>query len=224
MIKHIKNVGIGIGSILALIQLFQIVRDYYSENLIAKVYYGDLVAPPIIGKIFSDKYVILDRVEAESLFVKIRNNKTYRIYDFERKIDYMDQKKYLNPFYDPLMNALTYRAYWSVEIINEGVKTLTNVSMKIPNTKLFEVTKDEKTEEFYNHLGLVKLGNMQPKEKISIYAWKNFPDVNPSSNDFYLTHDLGVGSISILKPTGKLGYWIEHNLFIIFLFYYYVLL
>jgi hypothetical protein len=215
MINYLKNITLVIGAVLALIQLYQIGGNILSVDLVATVHQGIFSLPPDITNIFSDKFIILEKSEADSIILNKLKQKTLYDYEIKRMTRELDQKHIFNKLYDPINSLRSFKAYWNIEIINEGSKSLTNVSIKFPDTEYFFVTKDEKGEVYRNHTGLLRLGTMQPKERVNIFVWKDSYKYYLSNDDFILSHDNGVGSVSIFRPTGKLGFWIENNIFFV---------
>jgi hypothetical protein len=217
LIRSIKNIGIVLAALLALIQVWTWLAKAFENDLTATVSYGAFTLPPGLAAEFERYHKlgqrrVLDSVVAQSL----RTAHTLREQNLASRV--LDEVSWFieqNTSNEIPWDFSHLRGYWSVKVVNEGSRAIASVTMFLPYAarlliaRAGEAPVENKCEE------VVRLGTLQPREEVSLFVWTTIPPSTYDIDQIKLTHADGVGRIHPLIPIGGLGRWVGNNLWLI---------
>lgn len=108
-----------------------------------------------------------------------------------------------------LSEALRLTGMYKIEVRNNGSSSVSAVRLKIPNFDMVEIIRDDKPPEFQENRTLIQLGTIQPTESVILHSWSKMPVSSYRAEDIRLTHDKGIGSISIRSDVGGFALWVD---------------
>ncbi len=209
----VKTIGIILAAILALIQIGAWVSKALEKDLTATVTYGVFVLPNALNAEFKKYHELTDRPALDSAVAELL--KSIHNQDEQHLASrILDQVSWFTRSNTPNEIPLDYsllNGYWSVDVVNEGPKALSSVTLYLPYAarvairRTGENTVESKCEE------VIRLGTLQPQEEVFLFAWTKSAPSAYNIGQIKLTHDAGVGEVITLVPTGQLGQWFENN-------------
>lgn len=111
-----------------------------------------------------------------------------------------------------------FNGCWVAMVRNDGSSTLSAVTIFLPNTCFTSITNEgaEPIENPSNEI--INLGELRPKETVSVLAWTKHLTSTYEASTIRLTHSNGIGDVTFYAPTGRLGQLIDrHWTFLFFL-------
>jgi len=88
--------------------------------------------------------------------------------------------------------------YLKTEITNTGDLSVKEVALRVPHAYVSVVTFDDKSEKVLRNTATIELGEIKPKQIVSVYSWIPISlSTFGTSDDLSLTHSTGKGSISV---------------------------
>jgi hypothetical protein len=98
--------------------------------------------------------------------------------------------------------------YWEGIISNNGDKTATGITLKLPNAKLISINKEDLAPQTLEINEIISFEKIKPQEQIKFYAWTTASPSQYLAKSIRLTHDSGLGEINISIPLGPFWQWL----------------
>lgn len=95
------------------------------------------------------------------------------------------------------------RVTWAGEVANAGQKTAAGVRLEIPGAQWSLVTRPGAAPEFTGIRGVITIGEIQPKETISVVAWCGEWASLWHAKQIVVRHDDGIGKRVLRVPARK---------------------
>lgn len=117
--------------------------------------------------------------------------------------------------YSGIGGLITHEGSYRIGITNVGKKLCTGVSVKLPNTCLVNVFREDNLPKSVSlgNLSVVTLGDLKPQERAFLMAWSTTSATEYQAKQIRVTHDLGIASIDLRKEVGWFGRWIDRHQF-----------
>jgi hypothetical protein len=180
-----KNVAAILGLILAAIQLWRVFRP--AERLHCQATCVPYRRDPVVHEFYEGN---LNRHETATDFFNERVKVGTYWADNAR-----GQDRELN-------------AYWAINIVNAGSKTLKNVRLNIPTVKAVVVEPEKyKTDLAADYT--VSVAELSPGHSISISAWST---TYAAGSVITLVHDSGRGQVRVYRPAHPALAWLSSPL------------
>lgn len=172
------------------------------EKLRATVLYGPQLSPPsaeehaklldraadstdLLQRIESFRPSLPDEVDAELLAAYLR------LYLRDLAIE--------NP-----ERHLDFGGYWHVEVTNRGDLLAREVALVLPSAMEAMLVRGDDQSPLDIKSDAVNIGDLRPKETVTVVAWTYYPPTRPGADDMVLSHSRGVGDIIVLHATEPL--------------------
>jgi hypothetical protein len=215
LLTWLKVIGILLALILAAVQLW----DWYnapSEKLVAHVQFGAFMLPPQLDDEFQKLSRLVDfdtlserfgipellRERGDSNCAALADELVLRAYSM-----LSHELPTSLPYQYKMMNGL-----WLVRVRNEGGRSVTGVSIRLPYTQSVLLKKEGQPPRYNTSGEVIELGDLRPTEEITLVAWADIEPSLYSSNDIKLIHSNGVGSVSVSAPVEGATLWIYEHL------------
>lgn len=109
---------------------------------------------------------------------------------------------------------LTHKGFYHIRVTNEGEKTCSGVSVKLPTVRreysyLVDVLREDFTHELLNNCLLVTIGDLKPQECVNVLVWSLYEANEYKAKQIRVTHDSGIASVDIRNPVGYFGRWVD---------------
>jgi hypothetical protein len=109
-----------------------------------------------------------------------------------------------------------YTHYYHLEIENKSDELFENISVRFPSAEAVEVRgRGYVLTELPQNNGKYILGDLEPNEKIDVYAWYNRPFYAQQDNSVVLRHgdhSVHIYNIELVKPERS---WVKDNLILV---------
>ena len=109
------------------------------------------------------------------------------------------------------MALIKHRGMWSVLVSNNSVDSCEDVRLKIPSCQSAYISKDGSTQSIDKPTEVLSLGDIRPKESVSVVAWVDTGVAEWQVNTITLNHKTGAGVIKGIYPTPRWAYDLSRN-------------
>lgn len=92
----------------------------------------------------------------------------------DTKIEISDRiRQHINEVFprDTQMWGERFRAYWTVDVTNNGRNTAEEVALRVPQAKRVRVVREGKDPVEQDVSAVIELGSIRPGETVAIHAW-----------------------------------------------------
>lgn len=219
-------------ALLTIIWLLTELYDWWQErnvSLVGEVSYGAFKFPDGYYKNIEEAKKIIEELknDEKSSTLKKELDVEYLLGDLNKErleeiktriFEDLSSYVYRNFSDSSLSNFWGLYGYWDMKISNNGSSELLGVSMKLPKTKFIAINREGKPPEFLHSNEIIKIGTLQPKEMIKVYAWTDSEPHEYSGERIKLTHNQGVGDITVRTEVGSFWFWMERNYIFLLIF------
>ncbi len=101
---------------------------------------------------------------------------------------------------------------WVADVRNEGKRAVNAVRLSLPWTNkaaVFRPGAPPRDTTIDDAAGVILLGPLQPKEHMTVVAWSPVDLGTFETEGLSLTHDNGVGSVTVRRPVGRIGQFVD---------------
>lgn len=98
---------------------------------------------------------------------------------------------------------------WLARIVSESPRSLSEVTVTLPDTRYVLIRREGGEASHLESGEVIELGNLRPRESLSIVAWSAYETSARRAEEIKLTHSEGVGSVIVRAPVGRLGQWMD---------------
>jgi hypothetical protein len=105
-----------------------------------------------------------------------------------------------------------FDGYWSADVVNEGERELKDVIFVLPNAALtchWSEGALASTCARGREKAATQLGDLQPRERVRVFAWTSIEPGALYFDNVRLTHSSGIGDVSFRKPVSTFWQWWE---------------
>lgn len=94
---------------------------------------------------------------------------------------------------------------------NEGTTTASSVSLKLPIVPIAEVKKEGTERKVHSHPEVLDLGDLQPGQEVSVYAWVDSLFGHGDAKEIRVSHASGVGRIVVRETASPFWVWMDRS-------------
>lgn len=209
-----KQVGLVLAILISATQLWDWITAPEDE-LVADVHFGPFRQPPQLNEQF-ERFAELQDDEKLTELIELENILTDDAEQVTRGALREALWRFSGLLHERLPTSLPYefrlRGIWYVRIINNSPRSLSQVTIKIPDTRYLTVEREGMDAEDRESQGVILLGNMRPGESVSLISWTDSEASVYQSKQINLTHSEGIGDIVVRAPVGPMGQWFDKYL------------
>lgn len=99
-----------------------------------------------------------------------------------------------------LSSKHSFSGIWFATIENQGHRKATATRLKIPYVTLASIQKEGVSPEVHEVDEVIEVGDIAPRENVSVTAWSRTTPTRFSAGHLRLTHNEGIGSIILKVP------------------------
>lgn len=166
------------------------------EKLRATVLYGPHLSPPSA----EEHAELLDRAaDSAELLQRIESFHSSLPEEVSVEPLAVDLRWYLrNVATENPARHLSFGGYWHVEVTNRGDLPARDVALILPYASEAMLVRGAERSSLSIRSDAVNVGDMRPKEAVTVVAWTYNPPARLSTDDIVLSHSRGVGDIVVL--------------------------
>lgn len=213
MLRLFKNAGIILMVLLSLIQLYDWYKQLRKGELTATINHGVFKLPGGLDSEFRRIYALTSTGTLDSAnvdFVKRLAGEDYqRVAARITSNISVFLRRQLPPGVPADYSRLS--GYWTATVRNEQTVALKNVIITLPNTTRVLIRRQGEAAKEMPSTDVIQMGDLQPREEVTIFAWASVAPSSMYFGDIKLTHESGIGRVSILAPVGQIGQWMDQH-------------
>lgn len=215
--RTLKNIGILLAALLSAIQLFSWISAFRVGQLEAELTYGPYKMPEEVNHQFRQNVDRISPARIDTIAAALLKNQHLSNDNLVVRVLINDISMFL---IDSIQRQLSpdlvsLGGYWEGRIENSTSQSVDNVMIEIPGARRVCFSRSDNPLSEKATGSRISIGTLQPKEGVTLFVWTANDPSWFAADEIVLTHDRGVGTLSIRHPASGVVAWVDHNTFLL---------
>ena len=200
----IGKIALIAGVLLTILQIVRILRPK-KPKLIATIRPCEFKWPSFISKHEDGLRTLCSWETHQTIVQGLEYDASKKVLEqLEKHLKRVDQHEYT-------MALIKHRGMWSVLVSNNSADSCEDVRLKIPSCQSAYISKDGSSLSIDKPTEVLSLGDIRPKESVSVVAWVETGVAEWQVNTITLNHKTGAEVIKGIYPTPRWAYDLSRN-------------